>query len=339
MPSETSSRAIALDVMGGDNAPAATIAGAELARQRGIEEIILVGHSDELRAELARQGLAENDFRIVHAAQTVAMDESPAYALRRKKDASIAVATRLIKSGEAAGLVSAGSTGAQVASSILHLGRIPGVQRPAITVAIPCTHGWGALLDAGANSQNTPSHLVGFAVMGSLFIEHVYGVKNPRVGLVSIGEEATKGNELVVEAHKLLEKTAGVNFVGMIEGREVYTGGADVMVCDGFLGNILLKFSESASRWVVHHLRKGMRRKPLVTLGGLLMKPAFKHFRSVAHPNSVGGAPLIGVNGVSIIAHGSSDAEAIMNSFLMARRMVDERVNERIAEQMSRNGG
>ena len=320
--------------MGGDHAPAAQVEGARLALCRGIGPVILVGHSEEIREELNRRRIPPDTFPIVHAAETVAMDESPTYALKRKKDASIAVATRLVRDQKACALVSCGSTGAQVASSILHLGRLSGVERPAIAVAFPGTHGWGVLIDAGANAQNRPSHLVGFAVMGTLYLRHIFGVQNPRVGLVSIGEEAAKGNELVVEAHKLLQQTPGINFIGMVEGRGVYTGGADVLVCDGFVGNVLLKFSESAARWVVHHLREGMRRRPLVTLGGLLMKPAFRHFRRVAHPSSIGGAPLLGVRGTSIIAHGSSDAEAVMNAIKMARRLVDERVNEKITDNL-----
>ncbi len=306
-----------------------------MALRRGIGPVILVGHSEEIREELNRRRIPPDTFPIVHAAETVAMDESPTYALKRKKDASIAVATRLVRDQKACALVSCGSTGAQVASSILHLGRLPGVERPAIAVAFPGTHGWGVLIDAGANAQNRPSHLVGFAVMGTLYLRHIFGVQNPRVGLVSIGEEAAKGNELVVEAHKLLQQTPGINFIGMVEGRGVYTGGADVLVCDGFVGNVLLKFSESAARWVVHHLREGMRRRPLVTLGGLLMKPAFRHFRRVAHPSSIGGAPLLGVRGTSIIAHGSSDAEAVMNAIKMARRLVNENVNNKIIHTLT----
>ncbi len=326
---------IALDVMGGDFAPSAQVEGARLALRSGIGPITLVGHTDEVLGELRRRKIPPETFTVVHAAETVTMDESPTYALRRKKDASIAVATRLVRDGEACALVSCGSTGAQVASSILHLGRLPGVERPAIAVAFPGTHGWGVLIDAGANAQNRPSHLVGFAVMGTLYLRHILEVENPRVGLVSIGEEAAKGNELVVEAHRLLEKTPGINFIGMVEGRGVYTGGADVLVCDGFVGNVLLKFSESAARWVVHHLREGMRRRPLVTLGGLLMKPAFRHLRRVAHPSSVGGAPLLGVRGASIIAHGSSNAEAVLNALKMARRLVDEGVNEKITTNLN----
>jgi glycerol-3-phosphate acyltransferase PlsX len=325
---------IALDVMGGDDAPGAQIDGARLALRKGIGPIILVGQTDEVAGELERRKIPPGTFDLVHAAETVAMDESPTYALKRKRDASIAVATRLVRDGKACALVSCGSTGAQVASSILHLGRLPGVERPAIAVAFPGTHGWGVLIDAGANAQNRPSHLVGFAVMGTLYLRHIFDVENPRVGLVSIGEEAAKGNELVVEAHRLLSETPGINFIGMVEGRGVYTGGADVLVCDGFVGNVLLKFSESAAHWVVHHLREGMRGRPLVTLGGLLMKPAFAHFRRVADPSSIGGAPLLGVRGTSIIAHGSSDAEAVMNALKMARRLVDEKVNEKITANL-----
>jgi len=323
--------------MGGDDAPGAQIEGARLALRNGIGPIILVGHADEVSGELERRKIPPETFVIVHAAETVAMDETPTYALKRKREASIAVATRLVRDAKACALVSCGSTGAQVASSILHLGRLPGVERPAIAVAFPGTQGWGVLIDAGANAQNRPSHLVGFAVMGTLYLRHIFGVENPRVGLVSIGEEAAKGNELVVEAFRLLSETPGINFIGMVEGRGVYTGGADVLVCDGFVGNVLLKFSESASRWVIHHLREGMRGRPLATLGGFLMRPAFRHFRRVADPSSIGGAPLLGVRGTSIIAHGSSDAEAVMNALKMARRLVNEDVNGRIILNLQDN--
>ncbi|HDR06727.1 MAG TPA: phosphate acyltransferase PlsX [Candidatus Coatesbacteria bacterium] len=320
--------------MGGDHAPEAQVEGAVLALRAGIGPVTLVGNAGEVEAELERQKVPPGTFTIVHAAETVAMDESPTYALKRKRDASIAVATRLVRDSKACALVSCGSTGAQVASSILHLGRLPGVERPAIAVAFPGTRGWGVLIDAGANAQNRPSHLVGFAVMGTLYLRHIFGVAEPRVGLVSIGEEAAKGNELVVEAHRLLGLTLGINFIGMVEGRGVYTGGADVLVCDGFVGNVLLKFSESASHWVVHHLREGMRGRPLVALGGLLMRPAFRYFRRKCSPSSIGGAPLLGVKGTSIIAHGSSDAEAVFNAIAMARRLVNERVNEKITANL-----
>ena len=326
---------IALEVMGGDDAPRSTVAGAVLARKNGVGELILVGDAEVVAKELRRQDQNPQNWNIEPAAEIVTMDESPTYALKRKRDASIAVATRLVKRGIAGAVVSCGSTGAQVASSILHLGRLPGVERPAIGVAFPGTHGWGVLIDSGANAQNRPSHLVGFAVMGSLYLELVYGVENPRVGLISIGEEASKGNDMVREAFKLLEAKEGINFLGMVEGRGVYTGEADIVVCDGFVGNILLKLSESASRWVFHHLREGMRKRPFATLGGLLIKPAINHFRTVAHPSSIGGAPLLGVNGISIIAHGSSDAEAVWNACKVARKLMEAEINRRISERMA----
>ena len=333
-PHQQATPPIALDVMGGDDAPRSTVSGAILARRNGVGELILVGDDTAVAAELRRQGQNPDDWNIEPAAELVDMHESPTYALKRKRDASIAVATRLVKRGAAGAVVSCGSTGAQVASSILHLGRLAGVERPAIGVAFPGTHGWGVLIDAGANAQNRPSHLVGFAVMGALYLELVFGVQQPRVGLISIGEEASKGNEMVREAYKLLDTKQDLNFVGMVEGRGVYTGGADVLVCDGFVGNILLKFSESASRWVFHHLRQGMNKRPLALLGGLLIKPAINHFRTVAHPSSIGGAPLLGVNGISIIAHGSSDAEAVKNACKVARRLMEAEINRRISERM-----
>ena len=326
---------IAVDAMGGDMGPRVVVAGAidaALARPGEIR-IILVGREDEIRPLVG--GVDPSLVEIVHASETIGMHEPPATAIRKKKDASISVALRLIREGKADAMVSAGNTGAVVASSLLTIGRLHGVSRPAISTLWPNKRKGAVVLDVGANHECTPKNLVQFAVMGSVFAETNIGVKNPRVGLLNIGEERSKGNELVRDSYALLEADPRITFVGNVEGRDVFDGAADVVVCDGFVGNVILKFSESIYSFLSHLVRDEIRRGLLAKAGALLMKPAFSSIRSRLDYAEYGGAPLLGVKGVVIISHGKSSRRAIKNAILAAARSVNTNVNRHIEERFA----
>lgn len=327
---------IVVDAMGGDGAPAVEVEGAVEALRASQEDfqIRLVGDEARVRAEIERLGATgESRLSVVHAPERIEMGEDPARQVRRKKGASIAVATRLLKSGEADGLVSAGNTGAVVASSLLTLGRIPGVRRPGIATFLPSPTGGAVLLDVGANSDCTPQHLVQFAVMGSIYAKKLLGRPDPKVGLLNIGEESSKGNRLVQTTYPLLQQSP-VNFVGNVEGRDIFRGGVDVVVCDGFVGNVVLKFSESVIHLMKHLVKEeigdGLRNK----LGALLLRPVFKSLSQQLNYEEYGGAPLIGVDGVVIIAHGSSSPRAIASAVRVAIRFARERINDLIRDEL-----
>ena len=327
---------IVVDAMGGDGAPAVEVEGAVEALRTAREDfqIRLVGDESRVRAEIERVGAGgESRLSIVHAPERIEMGEDPARQVRRKKGASIAVATRLLKSGEADGLVSAGNTGAVVASSLLTLGRIPGVRRPGIATFLPSPTGGAVLLDVGANSDCTPQHLVQFAVMGSIYAKKLLGRTDPKVGLLNIGEESSKGNRLVQTTYPLLQQSP-VNFVGNVEGRDIFQGGVDVVVCDGFVGNVVLKFSESVIHLMKHLVKEeigdGLRNK----LGALLLRPVFKSLSQQLNYEEYGGAPLLGIDGVVIIAHGSSSPRAIASAVRVAVRFARERINDLIRDEL-----
>ncbi|GJM45039.1 MAG: phosphate acyltransferase [Gemmatimonadota bacterium] len=327
---------IVVDAMGGDGAPAIEVAGAvDVLRDADLKaEVILVGDEAVLRAELKRIGFHDDRrLSIVHASERIEAGEDVARQVRRKKDSSISVATRLLKDGRADGLVSAGSTGAVVASSLLTLGRIRGVRRPAIATFLPSPTGGAVLLDAGANSDCTPAHLLQFGVMGSIYARCVMGRDNPKVGLLNIGEESSKGNKLVQTSYPLLEASP-LNFVGNVEGRDVFHGGADVVVCDGFVGNVVLKFSESVMHLIMRLIREEIGDDLRHRLGGLLMKPVFRSLSQQLDYEEYGGAPLLGVNGVVIISHGSSSAKAIKNAIHVAIRFAQEGINDHIQTEL-----
>ncbi|TDA65654.1 MAG: phosphate acyltransferase PlsX [Clostridia bacterium] len=323
---------IAVDAMGGDYAPGEVIKGAQLAAAEYAVEILLVGNSETLKAELDHQG--PDRITIVHASEVIHMDDQPALALRRKKNASIAVATSLVKSGEALGLVSAGSTGAQMAAALLTLGRLPGISRPAIATLVPTLAGPKVLLDAGANVDCKPQHLVQFAGMGSIYAEKILGIKAPRVGLLNVGVEITKGNELTLAAYPLLQQS-GLNFIGNIEPREIPTGECDVIVCDGFVGNCLLKFGEGLASAALNMLKEEIGRHLLSRMGAALLVPSLKFMGARFDYSEYGGAPLLGVNGVSIVCHGSSRAKAIKNAIRLAMQCVENRFVEHIGQSMA----
>lgn len=329
---------IALDAMGGDDAPAAIVAGAiEAVRELDVE-IILVGDEKEIKKELGRHSTERLPLSIVHASQRVEMDESPSSVVRKKRDSSIWVATDLVKKSEAVAVISAGNTGASMATALFILGPIPGVERPAIATPLPTLKGTSILIDVGANVDCKPQHLFQFGIMGHIYAKEILGITQPKVGLLSIGEEDSKGNELTKEVFKLL-KASALHFIGNVEGRDVYTGGADVIVCDGFIGNVALKISEGLSDAIIQFLKREIMSSSLGKLGYLLLKPSFARFRKKVDYAEYGGAPLLGVNGISIICHGRSSGRAIKNAIRVAKESYNRGVNRHIKEQIEAQMG
>lgn len=333
---------VALDAMGGDFAPAVNIGGAidALRYYPKLGHLFLVGDEPALRAEAAKQGLQLRDRRVsvVHAPETIGMGESGAKAVRRKKVSSINVAMELVKSGEADAFVSAGNTGAAVASATLKLRTLPGVDRAGIATAIPNDFGLCHILDAGANPDAKPEHLVAYAVMGTAFARNVLGVPTPRIGLMSNGEEEEKGTAFTKETFKRLKATPGINFVGNVEGRDLFDTELDVVLCDGFVGNVMLKTVEATAKAVSKWLKTEIKGNPLRLCGAMLAQGAFKALREKGSYETYGGSPLLGVNGVVIIAHGSSSALAVRNAIRVAMETVENRVNYRIEEALAKIG-
>jgi glycerol-3-phosphate acyltransferase PlsX len=328
---------IAVDAMGGDNAPHAVVAGAvQAARELGVG-VILVGIEQLVQTELRKYPDAETlPIEIRNATEVVDMLDSPATVFRRKKDSSIRVANELVKNGEAAAIISAGHTGAAMTTSLFVLGKIDGVERPAIAVFMPTMKGTSIVLDMGANVDCKPNHLLQFAVMGEVYAKYLLKNPNPRVGLLSIGEEETKGNELTKEAFKLLTETS-LNFIGNVEGRDVMSGKADVVVCDGFIGNVFLKTSEAVAESIGLILKENIGKSLIRKLGYLLMRPAFQALKRRMDYAEYGGAPLIGINGISIISHGRSSDRAIKNAVRVAFELAKSEVNKHLHEDIVKN--
>ncbi len=313
---------IALDAMGGDHAPAEPVAGAvAAARAYGIE-VALVGRTVAIEAELAKHDTAGLALPIIEAPDLIEMDEHPANAARRKPNASINVALRLVKGGTAAAMISAGNSGAVMAAALLTLGRIPGIERPAIGAVLPTPGGRVLLIDAGANTDPKPSQMVQFGQMGAIFMEKVQGVRNPRVGLLANGEEASKGNELVQATHPLLAASS-LNFVGNIEGKDIPAGAVDVVVADGYTGNVVLKLTEGVASMLLGMIRTELTANVLTKILAAGLRPVFRRVRSRLDYREVGGAPLLGVEGVVVIAHGRSDARAIENAIRACKEAAD----------------
>jgi glycerol-3-phosphate acyltransferase PlsX len=320
---------IAVDAMGGDLGPAVTVEGAVVAsREFGIE-VVLVGDEPTLRRELQRHRHGVAGVTVRHASQVIEMGESPSVALRRKRDSSMRVAATLVRDGEAAAFVSAGNTGAAMAIAMFTLGVLPGVDRPAIAVVLPNLKGRTVLLDVGANVDPKPWHLVQYAIMGHVYARDILGIAAPRVGLLSVGEEQGKGNELTREVFKTLEATP-LNFLGNVEGREIYNGNADVVVTDGFTGNVCLKVSESLADMLVHLIREELTRTPLSRMAAVLVRPAFRRLWKRIDYTETGGAGLLGIDGVSIISHGASPARAVKNAIRVAAEWLKMDVNAHI---------
>ena len=325
---------IALDAMGGDYAPEEIVKGAVLACRELGAEIILVGNEEKISATLKEQSISGLKLEVYNATEVIEMDEHPANAVKKKKDSSLVVANRLVKEGTASAVISAGNTGAAMTASLLTLGRIKGINRPAIASPMPTKTGVSVLIDAGANADCDPENLLQFALMGSLYAEQVLGLPKPRVGLLSIGEEETKGNKLTLAAHQLL-KHSPINFIGNIEGRDVHQGECDVIVCDGFVGNIVLKLSEGLAGALFSQIKAALTRNLITTTGALLVKSAFKSLKGRMDFTEYGGAPLLGLNGISIISHGRSNAKAIKNAVKAAMKAVNEDIVGKIAASLT----
>jgi glycerol-3-phosphate acyltransferase PlsX len=326
---------VAVDAMGGDFAPRLVVDGALAAARHFDLGVMLVGRRDAIEAELERHADLDPDrVRIVDAPEVIAMDEAPSAALRRKPGASIKVAAELVARQSAAALFSAGHTGATVMAAHAAFGMLPGVDRPALAATVPTPHRPAVLLDVGASVESRPHHLLQFAVMGSVYARVALGLERPRVGLLSIGEEATKGNELTREAHRLL-KASALAFCGNVEARDVYTGQADVIVCDGFTGNVALKISEGLVEVVETMLTEELSRTVTMRVGSLLTRRALRHFRRRVDYSEYGGAPLLGVARVAIVGHGRSSAKAVRNAVAMAYRFAAERFVERIEREIA----
>lgn len=325
---------IAVDAMGGDHAPEEIIKGALIAAEASPDvQIILVGQKEHMQKFLS--GSLPKNISLYEASEVIAMDEHPANAVRKKKDSSIVVATRLVKQGEADAVVSAGSTGAQMAAALLGLGRIKGIERPAIATILPTPEGGKLILDVGANMDATPEQLCQYGLMGSIYAAKILGISNPRVGLLNVGGEEGKGNDLTQKAYPLL-KASPVNFIGNVEGRDVPYGRADVVVCEGFTGNILLKTAEGLAGVLFQQIKEKITSNIVRKLGALAVKPGLKEIAQMMDYAEYGGAPLLGVNGISIICHGSSKAKAITNAIRVAQECVQVRLIEQIRDDLPR---
>lgn len=320
--------------MGGDNAPVSEVAGAieTVSNNPGIN-IILVGIKDKIEAELSKFSYDKSRIKVHHAAEVIEMDESPADAIRKKPDSSIISGLKLHKTGEAHAFISAGNTGAVMAASLFTLGRIANVSRPTIGSRFPTERGITMVFDVGANVDCKPINLLQFAIMGSVYANHIYNIENPTIGLLSVGEEKTKGDLLTTESYELLEKS-GLNFIGNVEGRDILKGGTHVIICDGFVGNVVLKFAESVLSLLKtkfsDYAERGLFNKLKVGMAYGTLKEILKDFDYQEY----GGVPLLGVNGVSIIGHGRSTPRAIMNMAIKAEQMVRARINDTIKDKI-----
>ncbi|MGH9454418.1 MAG: phosphate acyltransferase PlsX [Terriglobia bacterium] len=329
---------IAVDAMGTDLAPVAEVDGAVHAARERLAHVLLVGPEDVLKRELERRNAGHLPIEVVHASESVTMEDHAAKSFRRKRDSSIRVAARLVREGKADGMVSAGNTGAVMTTAKIVLGALEGVDRPALAQVFPTSKGRATvMLDVGANVDCKPIHLEQFAVMGEVYYRVIFGVDRPRIGLLSIGSEDHKGNDLTREALALLKRLP-VNFAGNVEGRDLYSGRVDVLVCDGFIGNVGLKISEGLVEAISSLLKESLLKTLSSKVGYVLSRKAFKEFKKRVDYSEYGGAPLLGVRGVCLIAHGGSNANAIKNAIRVAAEFAEGRVNEKIQQELSKNG-
>lgn len=328
---------IAVDAMGGDHGPSVVVPGSvDAQRELGARaSVVLVGDERLIAEELRRCGASAEEFEIVHAPDNIGMHEAPATAIRRKPNSSIVVSAKLIKEGKVDAMVSAGSTGAVAAASLLIVGRLPKVDRPAIASLLPTKAGVGIFLDAGANVDCKPKHLLQFGTMGRIYAERVMGIASPKVALMNIGEEPSKGDELSVAAHQLLAQYEPA-FIGNVEGRDIFEGKADVIVMDGFVGNVVLKVLESSVGFLAKSFKEAIMDNMRAKLGGWLIRPALREHAKRFDYAEYGGAPLLGCNGVIIICHGGSPKAAIKNAVHAADRGVEDRIPEHIREEIER---
>ena len=343
---------IAIDAMGGDHAPHEIVAGAVWAASEYNVPIELVGKQDQIERELEkikrfgikckipnvpysriRVDIDKLDIKITHAAEVIEMGEAPGQAIRKKKKSSIVLAVDAVATGSSQAVVAAGSTGAAMAASLFGLGRLPGIERPAIATTLPTMKKPVILIDAGANSNCTPQMLLQFAIMGASFVRGIWGNENPRIGILNIGEEAGKGNELAQSAYKLFEDNQDkINFIGNIEGKELFLGNCDVVVCDGFVGNVALKSIEGSSSMLFQMIKQEFKKDFFSMVIGMLAKPAMKRIFKRINYEEFGGALLLGVKGITVISHGASKAYAIKNAVRVAKEAVETEVNKKISE-------
>jgi len=322
---------IVLDAMGGDHAPEVVVEGGVMAaREYGIE-VVLVGFQEVVEAELAKHDTAGLSLPVVHASQIIEMTDEPSRAARKKKDSSMVVGMNLVKNGEAGAFTTAGNSGGALAAALFHLGRIKGIKRPALSTVFPTRKGLCFICDVGANTDCKPIYLLQFGIMASTYAERVLGISNPRVGIVSTGEEEDKGSILVKEAFKLLKKS-NLNFIGNVEGKDIPAGLADVVVTDGFSGNIVIKLSEGVATLLMGVMEEEIKKRPVAVLGALLARGALREVKSRLDYSEYGGAPLLGVGGVVIVGHGRSNAKAIKNMVRVGKEAVEKRMLEAIKE-------
>lgn len=331
---------IALDAMGGDRAPREIVAGAILASQQYNDiELLLVGREAELKEELAGKDYSAARIAIINAAEVIGMDEPPSKAIRQKRDSSLVKALNLLKAKEADAFISAGNTGAVMAGSLLILGRLKGIKRPSILINFPSAGGQTLVMDNGANIDSKPEHLLQYALMGQVYARQVIKKSRPRVGLLSIGEEKEKGTQLVKDTYDLLTGEQKIaNFIGNVEGRDIFNGSCDLVVCDGFIGNIILKTTEGVASYIFQLLKNMLNSSWRAKMGALLLKPYLKKMKEKVDYRQYGGAPLLGVNGVVIISHGSSDSLAILNAIKVAKETVAGKIVNIIEEEIIKDG-
>lgn len=331
---------LALDAMGGDKAPDINVEGAILAVKQSDNDVILVGKQDILYSQIdkwsKKYSIPKNRIRVVNACEIIEMGEHPANAARHKKDSSMAVCCKLVATKQADAFVSMGNSGAAMATSLLYFKRIQGVTRPAISVSFPTINGRCIIVDAGANVDCKPEHLLQFAIMGNVYSKEIYGIKNPKVAVLSIGEEDTKGNELTFETSNLLKKT-NLNFIGNIEGGDIPKAKADVIVCDGFIGNVFLKSSEGVSEMIQKLVKNSIKSNPLYWGAAPFLKLAMKSVKKEIDYDEAGGAPLLGVNGACVIGHGKSNSRAVKNALFVATKLAKNNINKKIEEQIQKN--
>jgi glycerol-3-phosphate acyltransferase PlsX len=327
---------IGIDAMGGDFGPPAVAEGTLLALREmpGRFKITLVGDEDQIRRALRKVHASGLAIGVAHAPEAIEMDEKAVAAARRRSKSSLGVLSQLHKDGGVDAIFSAGNTGAVVATALLSLGRLESVARPALAAFVPNPSGGAVVLDVGANAECRPSYLVQFAHMGSVYARYLLGRDNPRVGLLSIGEEDSKGNALVQETLPLLRRAPHINFIGNVEGRDVFKGTCDVVVTDGFTGNVVLKTAESVASFLGHMVKEELKRDPMAMAGAFFLKPALKRLRARIDWEEFGAAPLLGVNGVCFIGHGASGPRAIRSAIRTLVRFVEQRVNEHIREEI-----
>jgi len=324
---------IIVDAMGGDNAPVETVKGAvEAVNERKDITVCLVGQEDVVKKELAKYSYNKDQIEVVHASEVIETAEPPVNAIRRKKDSSIVVGMNMVKRGEADGIVSAGSTGAVLVGGQVIVGRVKGVERPPLAPLIPTSKGFSLLVDCGANVDARPSHLVQFAKMGSIYMENVMGIKNPRVAIVNIGAEEEKGNALVKETFPLLKACEDINFIGSIEARDIPAGYADVIVCEAFVGNVILKLFEGVGLTMIAKIKSGLMSSLRSKIGAILIKPALKNTMRSFDSSQYGGAPLLGLKGLVVKAHGSSKSVEIKNSIIQCISFKEQAISEKIGE-------